>query len=231
MAGSETIKAEVQAIRDLRDAVGRYAEQLRAAMAGARRQAAVLTRKAEQVRAQRKAALDHARRDLARTQADLAGCRDERQVAALQRAANVASARAEEAQAAYSRAGQAVRIAEEVQSNLAKTVQALAAVVGQHASVAASILTTLDEKVDKIDVDGSASTRAAGAFRGLAVGMEVLMAAHNFTGIAGDVSQGRLPFTDRFTSTSQQQENYAESDVKWREDHPPDVEAVTLEKP
>jgi len=58
---------------------------------------------------------------------------------------------------------------------------------------------------------------------------EIAMAAANFAHVAGNAAQGYLPTADRFTSTAQQaeeqaahqQENYADAEVRWREQHQP----------
>jgi hypothetical protein len=58
---------------------------------------------------------------------------------------------------------------------------------------------------------------------------EIAMATANFAHVAGNASQGYLSTADSFTSVSQQavdqaeqlQENYADADVRWREQHQP----------
>ena len=227
----EAVKAEVKAVRDLRDAVTRYAGQMLDAMAAARHDAAALVKRTEANLQQRKSRLDRAMRELHQAQAALAACRDPKQAAALQRAVTVATALADEARQFYAYAQKAVRIAATAQSDLLKTVQALQAVVGEHASLSSSVLTSLEGRLAEIDMRGSPGTGISRAITAIGVTAEIAMATINLAHTAGNASQGRLPTADRFTSISQmqqdqarqQQDNYADSESKSEEEHSGEV--------
>jgi hypothetical protein len=227
----EAVKAEVKAVRDLRDAVTRYAEQMRDAMAEARRSAAALVKRTEANLQQRKSRLDRAMRDLQQAQAALAACRDPKQSAALQRAVTAAKAHADEARQFFAYAQKAATIASTAQSDLLKSTQAIEAVVGEHSSVSSSALASLEGKVTEIDLHEPAGKRISRAITVIGVAAEISMATANFARTVGDASQGHLPTADHPASISemrpeqarQEQEEFAGSDIKWKEDHSDEV--------
>jgi len=225
------VKAEVKAVRDLRHAVARYAEQMRDAMAAARHDAAALVKRTETNLRQRKSRLDRAMRELQQAQADLAACRDPKDATTLRRAVTVANAHADEMGQLYANARKAAGIAATTESNLLKTVQVLEAAVGEHSSVSASALATLERRLAEIDTRGSLGTRINRAMAAGGIAVEIPMLAASLGHTIGDASQGNLPTADRFTSisemrndqTRQQQENYAESDLKSKEERSGEV--------
>jgi hypothetical protein len=222
----EAVQAEVKAVRDLRNAVTRYAEQMRETMAAARHDAAALVKRTEANLQQRKSRLERAMRELQQAQAALAACRDPKQSATLHRAVVVAKAHADETRQLHAYAQKAARIAAAAQSDLLKTMQALEAVVGEHSSVS-----SLEGRLAEIDIRGSVGTGISRTITAIGVAAEIWMAAANFGRVVGDVSQGRLPTADRLTSISemrqeqerQEQETYAVADAKWQEDHSGEV--------
>jgi hypothetical protein len=146
-----TINAEISALHLLRDAVTRYAGQMRDAMGAARRDAAMLVKRAEETQQRRRSALDQALSGLRQVQAALAACRDPRQANALRSSVRAAQAYVDEARQMHAYASKAVRIATEAQSNLLKTMQAVEAAVGENTSVVAKALTEITEKLAGID--------------------------------------------------------------------------------
>jgi hypothetical protein len=227
----DAVKTEVKAVRDLRDAVTRYAEQMRDAMAAARHDAAALVKRTEANLQQRKSRLDRAMRELQQARAALAACRDPKQEATLRRAVTAANAYADEARQFWSYAQQAARIAATAQSDLLKTIQVLEAVVGERSSLSSSVLARLEGRLAEIDMRGSPRMGISRAITVVRVAAEISMAAPNFAHIVGDALQGGLPTADRFTSISQmqqdqarqQQENYAQSETKSKEEHSGEV--------
>jgi hypothetical protein len=230
--------AEVKAIRNLRKAVIRYAEQMREATAAARHDAAAPVKRTAANLQQRKNHLERAIHELQQAQVALAACRDPRQLAALQRAVTVAQAHADEARQFHAYAQKAARIAETAQSDLLKTMQALETIVGEHSSVSSSALASLEDRLAEIDMRGSVGKEISRGLKEISRGLkvagvtaEVVIAAHSFANIVGDASQGRLPTADRVTSISemqqeqarQEEELYEDSDVKWKEDHSGEV--------
>lgn len=227
----EAVKAEVKAVRDLRDAVTRYARQMLDAMAAARHDAAALVKRTEANLRQRKSRLDRAMRELHQAQAALAACRDPSREAGLRRAVTAANAYADEARQFYAYAQQAARIAATTQSDLLKTVQVLEAVVGEHSSLSSSALASLEGRLAEIDMRGSPGRGISRTITAIGVTAEIAMATINFAHTAGNASQGRLPTADRFTPISQmqqdqarqQQENFADSEIKSKEEHSGEV--------
>lgn len=227
----KAVEAEVKAIRELRTAVARYAEQMRDAMAEARHGAAALVTRTEAILQQRKSRLDRAMRELEQAQAALAACRDPKRSAVLQRAVTVANAHAGEARQFYAHAQKAATIAATTQSDLLKTMQALEAVVGEQSSVSSSALASLEGKLGDIKMPGSLGERFRQGIKVAGVTAGVVTAGVSIMRTVGDASQGRLPIADSSASISemqqeharQDQESYADSDLKWREDHSGEV--------
>jgi len=229
MSQSEAVKAEVKAVRDLRNAVIRYAERMRDAMAGARRDAAALLKRAEENLQQRKARMDRAMRELQQARAALAACRDPRRAAAQQCAVAEAKAHADETRQACVRAQQAVRIAAAAQSDLLKTMQSLEAVVGEHSSVSSSALASLEGKLAEIDVGGSVGHGIVHGLKAAAVTADLLrMSFHVGEGTIAPVYQTTA---ERFTSMSQVldekaahlQQDWGDNDLEQREEHSGEV--------
>jgi len=110
-------------------------------------------------------------------------------------------------------------------------VQAVEGVVGEHSSVSSSVLASLEGRLAEIDMGWSLGRRIRTMITTVGVTAEISMAGANLAHIVGDASQGRLPTADRNTSISemrqdqarQQQENYADVDIKWKEEHPGEV--------
>ena len=169
MSGNDQVKAERAALRTLRDAVTRYAEQLRAAMAGARRDADALVKRAAEAERKRRAGLDRAVADLEQAEAALARCRDAQQVAALRGEVAAKRHHADERKRLLGYAKQAVKTAADARSDLLKVIQAQDPAVGEHSSIAAGALAQLESRLASID-PGSLGAHAAQGIKGLMVG-------------------------------------------------------------
>jgi hypothetical protein len=168
MSGNDQVKAERAALQTLRGAVTRYAEQLRAAMGSARRDADVLVKRAEEAERKRRADLDRAVADLKQAEAALARCRDEQQAAALRGEAAAKRRYADERRQLLGYAKQAVKTAADARSDLLKVIQAQEPAVGEHAVAAAGALAQIESRLAGID-PGSLGARAVQGIKGLTV--------------------------------------------------------------
>ena len=169
MSGNDQVKAERAALQTLRDAVTRYAEQLRAAIASARRDADALVKRAEEAERKRKADLDRAVADLKQAEAALARCRDEQQAAALRGEVTAKRRHADERKRLLGYAKQAVKTAAGARSDLLKVFQAQDPAVGEHSSAAAGALAQIESRLASID-PGSLGAHSAQGIKGLMVG-------------------------------------------------------------
>jgi hypothetical protein len=210
---TDAVKAEISALRLLRDAVTRYAGQMRDAMDAARRDAATLVKRAEEAQRRRRIALDRALRDLQQAQATLATCPDPRQAAVLRKSVSAAKAYADEAQRMHAYASKAVHTATEAQSNLLKTMQAVAVAVAEDASVAAKALAEIAGKLAEID-PGSGLSRVSGTGRHLIrEGLMVAGTLHEITkasGAAVPLPPGYQPVTPPVQTVSEIQHKESE---------------------
>jgi hypothetical protein len=202
----DAVKAEISALRLLRDAVTRYAGQMRDAMDAARRDAVALVKRAEETQQRRRIALDQALSGLQQAQTALAACRDPQQATALRNSVSVAEAYADETRQLHAYASKAVRIATEAQSNLLKTMQAVEAAVAENTSAAAKALAEITEKLAGID-PGSGLSRAGGTVRHLIrEGLVVAGTLHEITkasGAAFPLPQGYQPDTPPVQAVSE----------------------------
>jgi len=200
---SDVTHAELQAVRELRNAVSRYAGQLRDVMAGVRRDAAIRQQRAQELVAQRQSRLNRAARDLQQ-----------------------APARVDQARHELDRARKAAQMISAARSDLLKTLQHLEAVVGEQSSVSAAALATLEARLAEI-VGG----RLGRALTTLGVAAEVSVASVNVAKLAGDVTQGYLAPAEPPASMSQlqdqqvghQQELYQESEALRLDRHSEDT--------
>jgi hypothetical protein len=204
-----TVKAEISALRLLRDAVTRYAGQIRDAMDAARRDAAALVKRAEEAQQRRRSALDQALSGLRRAQAALAACRDPRQAAALRNSVIAAKAYADETRQMHAYASKAVRIATEAQSNLLKTMQAVEAAVGENTSVATKALTEITEKLVEID-PGSFRGTVMPYIKGVLVAAGTVHEINKVSGVAFPLPQPYQPVSPPVQTVSEIQHEESE---------------------
>lgn len=198
---SDLIKADVRAVRALRVGVTRYAEQMRAAAASARREMAAAQAAARE-------AADRKRRELSRAVADLQQATaaadrtpaDRR--AGARHAVSAAQQRADQARQDLDRVHRAGRLLADASGDLVRTLQAAEATVAGQSSAASAILASLDGKLSEITGGGFGSA-ARHALATAGVAAQLAVAAMDVTRLAGDVSQGRLPAADHVTSASQ----------------------------
>lgn len=151
---SGNVTTEAGALLSLRHAVTCFAEQARAVIGSARRDADALVKRAEDVARQRKSDLDHALGELKQAQAALSACRDERQVAELRGRVEAARRYADERRQLHAYAQQAVRTAMDARANLQSVLSAADAAVGENASAATRALADISGKLAAIGHEG-----------------------------------------------------------------------------
>jgi hypothetical protein len=188
----DLVRAEAHAVRSLRHAVGRYAEQMRETTAQARRDLADANRKAQRAVEHLRSELHHREHEVKAAQAALAQClrspgadcsglRDQLEAVAHRRAAE---------QRLLDRASHAAQIVTSAQSDLIKAMQAVDATVGEHSSTATSALAFLDAKLaelPRLDVGHALRSLAVGAV----VGTKIAIAATDIGTALGDAG---VPF-------------------------------------
>lgn len=182
----DLVKAEVQAVRALKQGVGRYAEQIREASAQARREVAAADRKAREALERRRSEVRKREQDLRQVQAALRQCRED--CGGLRRQGEAAAQRLAEAREALDHARKAAQLTSTAQADLLKTLQNIEASVGEHSSVASSALASLDGKLASLPHFDLGST-VHGLLAGTAVSVQVLAATANFDRLVGDAAQ------------------------------------------
>lgn len=214
MSGSVT--TEAGALLSLRHAVTRFAEQTRAVIGSARRDADVLVKRAEDVARRRKSDLDHALGELKQAQAALSACRDERQAAELRGRVAAARRYADERRQLHAYAQQAVRTAMDARTNLQPVLSAADAAVGENASAATRALADISGKLDAIGYEGLGARIGHVAHDALAIA-EIL---RGLSGPGHDlVAQPFLAATEPRVSIHQVDEEHASELVKQYGDH------------
>ncbi len=175
------VKNETTAVKILRHAIARYAEQVRDATARSRHEVAAVERSArdevESRRAQlrrREAAVESARAALRSGDS-----KDDR----LRAAVDLAERARADAAASLDRAKRAATLVASTQADLARAVHHADQVVGQHSSVASSALASLESRLTEITAPAH-----AGFTQGLAVGAAVLLKAATSTPDLGPVA-------------------------------------------
>lgn len=211
----DLVKAEAQAVRQLRHAVSRYAEQLREVLAQSRREVAMAERNAQDAVAQRVADVRRAEQELQAAQAALAGCQEN--CGGLARAVNAAQQLVARAKLQLEHARQAAQLLAVAQSDLLKVLQHVEASIGEHSSVASSALASLDAKLSQLphfDLGAAVHGLVLGA--GVAAGLAT--STMDLSKLAGNVSQGAIPTDDQITSISQMNDTQTEQgQQQWRE--------------
>lgn len=181
----DLVKAEVQAVRALKQGVGRYAEQIRGASAQARREIAAADRKTQEALERRRSEVRKREQELRQLQAALRQCRED--CGGLRRQAETAAQRLAEAGQALDRARKAAQLTATAQTDLLKTLQNIEATVGEHSSVASSALASLDSQLASLphfDLGSAVHDLLAGT----AVSVETVAAVASFGRLAGDAA-------------------------------------------
>lgn len=179
----DLVRAEVHAVRDLRQGVSRYAEHIRDAAAQARREVAAADRKAQEAVERRRSQLQCREQEFRVAQAALAQCREN--CGGLEQEVNVAGQRHAEAAGLLDRARKAAQLTAAAQSDLLKVLQTVEGKVGEQSSVASSALARLDAKLAELphfDL-GHAVHNGLG---GIVVGVEIMGATMNLGRVTGN---------------------------------------------
>ena len=214
MSAVSVVKAERTEVRRLRDAVRRYAEQMREAVVAVRRDAATLERRTREVAEERGRDVAVARRLLDELQSRLRGAESgggsdvsaEREVAE----ARAGLARAE---AELRRGREAARLAAMVQSDLVQAVQRLDAVVGETASVSSAALASLEAALAEITGDGYLAKLQQGA-TALGIAARITMAGTGSVQGLDAVSQGRILPHHEPASVAEMRDRQQEHDLE-----------------
>lgn len=213
---SDVVKAEVRAVRDLKRGVARYADQVRNAVADARREAKEAERTAREAVDTGRSRLKKSEAAVGRARDDLARCPEERR-REHQAAVRAAEDRAAAARREVDQARKAERAVVAATADLAKVLCMAEAAVGDQSSAATAALAVLDTKLSEITSGGMAAL-ARGAIVTLGVAAEVATTLVDGATLIGNVSQGSIPTADRITSTTQMQELVTERDQQlWAE--------------
>ncbi|MDZ5446899.1 hypothetical protein U2F26_29930 [Micromonospora sp. 4G57] len=182
----DLVKAEVIAVRALKQGVARYAEQIREASGHARREIAAANRKAEEAVERRRSEVQKREQELRQAEAALRQCQEN--CDRLQQQVKVAAQRLAEAKQLLDRARKAAQLTATAQSDLLKVLQNIEATIGEHSSVASSALASLDAKLAELPHFG-----VGHAIHNLAVdtaiGMEIVGATMSLGRVAGDALQ------------------------------------------
>lgn len=201
---SETVRAESHSVRDLKRAIFRYSEELRVAITMAKREAASAETDFREAVDQQRVCLRHAESDVRIAQDALSRSSLEdtqqcsrtlcdAQVRALDQARRLESSLSAERRASYAL------------HDLLQVVAHVEATIADQTSTAASALLELDVKLSEI-TSPHAAAFVKNAVVSLGVAAQVATAAVDLATLAGNVSQGALPTSDRVTSTSQLQD-------------------------
>jgi chromosome segregation ATPase len=198
---SDVVKAEVRAVRQLKQSITSGTEQLREAVRKARREMAATKTRTQDAVDQRRSHVARAQKELQRAREELTRApeqaRDGRHQAVI-----AAQQRLSQAQQQLDQARRADKLTASASSDLLAVLQVVDAAVAEQSSAASSILASLDGKLTELTGGGF------GAFLGrvgttVAVVAEVATATVDVAKLAGNVSQGRIPTADQVTSTSQ----------------------------
>jgi len=182
----DAVRAEVNAVRALRQGVDRYAEQIRDALGHARREVAAADRIAQEAVERRRSEAQRREQEFRRADAALRQCQEN--CAGAQRQAASAAERLAEAKHHLERARKAAQLTASAQSDLLRVLQTIEASVGEHSSVASSALANLDAKLAALPKFGL-SHAIHNAAVGTAVGVEMFGATMNLGRITGDTLQ------------------------------------------
>ena len=212
----DTVKADVRAVRALRSGVARYADQLRASAAAARRDIAAAEAACEEATEQRRTHATRASLDLAALR-EAARRPDGQQRTQDPRAIAQAEQRLARAEHDLAQARAASRAVSTTASELAKVLQAVDATVYEHSSATASMLASLDGKLSEI-TGGGVAAFVRGTVTSIGVAAELAVASADLSQLAGNVSQGHLPTAETVTSAAQMNERHAEQlQQLWRD--------------
>lgn len=192
----DLVRAEVKALHALKHGVERYAEQIRDALANARRELAAADRKAQEAVERRRSEAQKHEHELRQAEVALRHCQEN--CGGLQQQVAAAAQRLAEAKQLLDRARKAAQMTATAQSDLLKVLQTTEATVGEHSSVASSALASLDAKLAELPKFG-----VGNAIHNLAVGtavsVEILGATMNLGRVAGNALQAanvNIPLRD-----------------------------------
>ena len=184
---SDVVKAEVQAVRDLKRGVSRYADRLRDVATDARREAQAAEQGArESVEAQR-LRVTKRESEVRRAKEALARCPEERR-REFEQAARSAERQATLARQDLDRARKAEQAVAAAMGDLRKVICSVESVVADHSSAATAALATLDTKLSEI-TSGGVAAFARGALVTLGVAAEVATTVVDGATLIGYVSQ------------------------------------------
>jgi len=185
----DLVKAEAHAVRALRHAVGRYAEQIREAVVGARREVTAADRRAHEAAEHRRSEFQRREQELKAAQAALAQClrASGPDCDGLRQQVSAAAQRHAEARQSLDRARKAAQTTAAAQSDLVKVLQAVEATIGEHSSIASSALASLDAKLAELPHPGIGHT-LQGIAAGALVGAEIAIAGMDLSRIGGDAA-------------------------------------------
>lgn len=213
---ADVINAEVKSVRDLKHAMSRYSEDLRAATSAIRRQATVIERQTAEAVEQRRRRHQQVQAEVRDAEEALARSPEERS-RECERALREARQRSSAAAQRLDVAVRAERQTTEAMHNLSRIVGVVEAAVADHSSASASALLELEVKLSEITSGGAAAV-AKNALVTLATAAQVIGTGADVAKLAGNVSQGALPTAEQITSTPQLQEWAADRDEQaWAE--------------
>jgi hypothetical protein len=213
---SGVVKAEVQAVRELKTAVTRYSQQLREAAAAARREMSAAEANARDAVDQRRSQVNRATQELQQAQEALRRTPEVRRDE-FRRAVVAAEHRARQAQQGLAQARKAGQVLSTASSELLKTLQMAEASVAEQSSAAARILASLDGKLAEI-TGGGVGSFVRNTVTSIGVAAEIAIATVDVSKLAGNVSQGHLPTADHVTSISEMSDLQAEEQQQlWRD--------------
>lgn len=182
----DTVRNESKALRELKGGVLRFAEQMREAIAGARRELVDADRRAQALVDQRRAAVQRAQGEVQRAHA--ASSDRSRDPAATQQQIKVAREWHAEATRQLEQARRAAQTVASAQADLARALQRTEAAIGENASIAASAIATLDAKLAQLPNTGTAAGLRH-AVHGLIVTGEIVGATAGLARLAGNTLQ------------------------------------------
>lgn len=214
----DLVKTEVHAVRELRSAVARYAEQLRGVIADARRESAAADTRAQEAVEGRRSELRRRESELKVAEASLARCREN--CGRLQQQVKAAERRCAEARQLLEHARRAARITAGARSDLVKTMAAIEATVGEHSSISSAALASLDAKLAALP-HGSLGQAVRSFAAGSIIGVKVVTTAMDVSRIGADAAAAfNVNLPPRDTGIAQLVEHQQEQQVDYFIDKP-----------
>ena len=214
----DLVKTEVHAVRALRHAVARYAEQLREVIAHARREAAAADTRAQEALSGRRSELRRREAELKVALAALARCREN--CGGLRQQVSAAERRCAQARQLLEHARRAAGLTAGARSDLVKAMATIEAVVGEHSSISSAALASLDAKLAALP-HGSLGQAARNFAAGTIIGVKVATAAMDASRIGADAAAAfNVNLPPRDTGIAQLVEHQQEQQVDYVIDKP-----------